>query len=580
MSEARFELGADTLWLALTVVLCLVHGPVTAQTAPGSGLERRTGPGGERLEMPDFYAPEAPGFVLPGLPDPKQSSRAPVDQTTIFIRDIVITGNTVLDDELTALIADRKGREFTTEEILILRDQITGQYVDAGYITSGAQIPIVDGDVLIFSVAEGTLTYDDLRVSDIQHLRPNYVRRRLDLDNAGPFNFNDLRDNFELLVADPNIDKIDGRLIPGNEPGSAVLELDVDEVDRFLIGAEIANDRALSVGGEHYSIEGLARNIIGLGEVFTAEIGTSKGLIDGTATFSMPLSANDLSLNLFFEGSDAEVVEEPLNELDILSESYAYGGGLTFPVFRSLRQTFGISGSISHRHTETSLLGIPFSFSPGAVNGKTRITVGRLGQDWVLRSPSRVIAARSTFSVGLTANDTPFRNDLTPPEHFLTWLGQIQFAQRMTGSGQQLLARIDAQISKNSLFATEKFPIGGIDSVRGYRQNEILSDSGVVVSAEYQIPVFDIPFFFGEARTGSRNLSVAAFAEGGYAWNVEGPNPEVNKVGSVGAGVIWTPTDRVEARLFWGHQLNEIERSSRNDIQDHGIHFRLISRLY
>ena len=61
-----------------------------------------------------------------------------------------------------------------------------------------------------------------------------------------------------------------------------------------------------------------------------------------------------------------------------------------------------------------------------------------------------------------------------------------------TESGQQFLARAEVAGRRRSLFALEQFSFGGIDSVRGYRKNQVLTDNGVVASIEYRAPLRDL----------------------------------------------------------------------------------------
>ncbi len=61
-----------------------------------------------------------------------------------------------------------------------------------------------------------------------------------------------------------------------------------------------------------------------------------------------------------------------------------------------------------------------------------------------------------------------------------------------------LYGALDLQIADGALFNTESFAIGGYDSVRGYRESEIVADDGVRGSIEFRgsnmAPMFRSPF--------------------------------------------------------------------------------------
>jgi hemolysin activation/secretion protein len=52
-----------------------------------------------------------------------------------------------------------------------------------------------------------------------------------------------------------------------------------------------------------------------------------------------------------------------------------------------------------------------------------------------------------------------------------------------------LIARVGAQLTPDSLLPLEQFSIGGIDTVRGYRQNQRVGDNGLVGSLEVALPI-------------------------------------------------------------------------------------------
>ncbi len=81
-------------------------------------------------------------------------------------------------------------------------------------------------------------------------------------------------------------------------------------------------------------------------------------------------------------------------------------------------------------------------------------------------------------------------------------------------------AALDWQLAPAPLISNEQFVLGGVGSIRGYREAEVLGDSGARLSLElgYKLPT----------GTDKIDWRVAAFLEGGYAW-IESPLPEENR---------------------------------------------------
>jgi hemolysin activation/secretion protein len=130
----------------------------------------------------------------------------------------------------------------------------------------------------------------------------------------------------------------------------------------------------------------------------------------------------------------------------------------------------------------------------------------------------------------------------------------------------QFLLRLDAQLSDSPLLAMEQFTIGGVSTVRGYRENERLTDNGVVGSMEWRVPLTRLANTFGR-------LEIASFIDAGKAWNHDRSSMSPQTLVGVGLGLRWRYRERAWAYLYWANSLRETSRISENDLQDDGIHF-------
>ena len=189
----------------------------------------------------------------------------------------------------------------------------------------------------------------------------------------------------------------------------------------------------------------------------------------------------------------------------------------------------------------------------------------RLTQDWLKRTRDRVLAARSVFSFGLNifgATD----NNSKPDGEFFDWLGQIQWAERF-GGNVEMIFRADVQLTQDPLLPMEKFVVGGADTVRGYRENQLVRDNGLVGSLEFRIPV--LTNYTGEAR-----LRLAPFADYGRSWN-EDYTPKHKNISSAGVGLLFD-YKRLNARFYWAHAFDDIDNGDvEHNLQDDGVNFSL-----
>ena len=161
-----------------------------------------------------------------------------------------------------------------------------------------------------------------------------------------------------------------------------------------------------------------------------------------------------------------------------------------------------------------------------------------------------------------------------PDARFATWLGQFQWAKRLEKDRGQLVFRADLQLASVSLLPSEKIAVGGSETVRGYRENKMVRDTGQVVSLEYRKPLLRVPVAALSDDASDGLLHLAVFADAGRARDKSNA-AGTNAIYSVGAGVRWEITRDFHAQLYKGIALNHPQTSSPHDIQDSGIHFRI-----
>ncbi len=551
---------------AIVVCLLLACASIDVAWAQAPAAPSGTRPGEKLPPLPEYKKPEeAPKLGLPPVKPPAE--RVPF-ALRVFVRAYRITGNTVFPaEELKKITSPFENRTVTNTELEELRQRLTRLYISRGYINSGAVVPdqkLVDGIVEI-RIIEGRLTRVD--VEGTKHFQSDYFAKRLEQHAGPPLNVRNLEQELQILLQNPLIARINAQLAPGERPGEAVLKVQVAEAPPYDFGVLVDNKLSPSLGEVRVVLQGEYRNLTGRGDVLSGEFGSAQG-IDGDLNlhYVVPVTSRDTAVSFFYQRAKSHVVQEPFNALDIQSDIETVGMGVSRPVYRTPARQVLLSASLERRKGETSLLGVPFSFSPGVQNGESVVSVLRLVQDFANRKRNEVIAARSTFSFGLDAFGATI-NDTGPDGRFVTWLGQFQWARRFGERGHQLFFRLEGQLANDPLLPIEQFSVGGLDSVRGYRTNQMVRDRGYSASLEYRLPVFHNPVDL-------RNLQFAAFVDTGSARNKEGPNPAPTNLTSVGVGLVWDPGPKLHAELYVADALDNVENPG-NSIQDSGIFFRL-----
>ncbi|NJM69602.1 MAG: ShlB/FhaC/HecB family hemolysin secretion/activation protein, partial [Scytonema sp. RU_4_4] len=421
-------------------------------------------------------------------------------------------------------------------------------------------------------VVEGKL--ETIQVRGTRRLNPNYVRSRLAIATGKPLNQKKLVEALQLLQLNPLIKNISAELGAGSRPGTSILEVKVTEAKTRSVQAKLDNNRAPTIGSFQRQIQLNEANLLGLGDGLSISYANTDGSDSWDFSYTLPVNARNGTLQLYYSTSSTKVIEEPFDILDINGNSQEYGMTFRQPIFQTPTQEFALGITANRRDSDIgyleALFGQRFPYpSPGAEDGKTKVSAVRLFQDWTQRSDRQVIAARSQFSIGVNAFDAT-TNDTDPDTEFFAWRGQAQWV-RVLAPETFLLVRGNLQLADRALLPSEQIGVGGQATVRGYRQDLLLADNGFLGSVELQYPILRIPQIQGV-------LQITPFIDFGTAWNTSSAGRtalEDETLVSTGLGLLWKQS-RLTARFDWGIPLVSVSSAEKDSWQENGLSFSII----
>ena len=496
----------------------------------------------------------------------------------MFVRGFKFEGNRAFSsNELAKVTEPFTNREITSGEIEEARRAVSVFYVTNGFVNSGAVIPDQNpaSGTITIRIVEGVLSGIELRGN--KWLTDRYITSRVRRWSEAPLNVNELQEGLQLLRQNPNVKQINAELRPGMAPGESLLDLKVEDQQPFRVGLEIDNLRPPSVGAGQIWLLLSDLNLTGHSDVLDfrygiANAGTSgfefSGVDNLEASYLLPITRFDTSIGIHGSRLNTSLVEDPFPTLGIESLTRSYGLVLRQPFLQTANHEGAVSIGFDHRQNNTTLLGEPFNLSPGAVDGEMAVSVLRVSQEWLQRGQNSVLALRSTFNIGLDVLDAT--NDGIPGDpqgKFFSWLGQGQYIQRLFNTQNQFILRVSGQWTTEPLLALEQYSVGGFETVRGYLENQLVRDRGIVSSVEFRVPVL-----FNKAGAGIVHL--APFFDFGGAWNVNG-SPSPTTIFSTGIGLLIAPSRHISAQLYWGHRLREVVIPDDSGAQGLGLTFKI-----
>ena len=529
-------------------------------------------PNRDRFLQPDLEQINPQDRELePILPKPEPliipESESEGDNIEFYIRKINVTGSTVFtDQELEELTAPLRFKRVKLSELRNLAKDITKKYLSQGYISTRAIVPQqeIELGVVEIKIIEGSI--GELKIEGNNRLRESFIRDRLELGINTPIKVDSLEGQLQLLRSNQGIENIEANLQPAPGEGKSSLIVKVEENNPWFYSLEVNNYSTVATGAERVNAALGYRNLTGNSDTVVAsfEQALDADSWSANASYNLPVNAKDGTVQLRADINRNEIVVDDFDDLNLEGDSELYEISFRQPLTRTLKKEFALSIGFSFQESRDFFNGV-------SLNQTNRTNVIKLGQDLTTRDVNGVWALRSQFNIGVDTSDEPDAADILnqnldqPDDIFISWLGQTQRLQRISPNNL-LIFQGDIQLTPNNLSPSEQFVIGGQRSVRGYRQNARLGESGFRLSIEDRITV---------ARNSEDNplLQIAPFADMGVVFSASAEDPEDNFLVGVGLGIIAEPISGLNLRLDYAPPL--INLDDRDNIQEDGFYFSL-----
>lgn len=515
-----------------------------------------------------------PAQVSPSTDAKDKPSQIPQNEILIPVKRIDILGSSILTSvEIESLVAPLQNKSVTLNQLQEVTDKISQIYQDRNYITSRAVLipqDIKDGIVTI-QVREGSLERVDVkRAGDlVGRLNDSYIRDRVLQAGATPLNFANLEDALQLLRADPLIGDIRANLTTGSQANQSILQITVSEAKSFSIRPFFDNYGNTSTGIYRIGVNLQELNTTGNGDSILVGYTRSGSADIYQLNYQYPINPQGGTLGFNFSAGQSPITEPPFDSLNILTDSQTYELAYRQPLLRSPREEFAIGISTAFENSGSYFGNRSFNFQNFKFDdGRSQSRVLRLSQDYLSRDPSGAWVLRSIFNMGLNVLGATIRNDGSPDGRFFYWGGQVLRVQRI-GTDRDTLAffRLNMQFSGDQLLSLNRFSIGGAQSIRGYRQNQLTGDNGIQASVELQFPV-------ARDEEGLATVKLLPFVEAGTIWNSSGVNSTNQSLIGLGLGATYQPMRNLLFRLDYGIPLVNVSNSG-NNLQDSGLYFSI-----
>ena len=471
----------------------------------------------DNLRAPEMDAP----------PPIKQESTPRVRQETtrrIQVNRFELSGNkAIATKELIAQIANLQGQKLSLEEIYAAADILTDYYRQRGYSLAKVSVPAqrINLGIIELSVVEGVL--NKIRFTGNGSYKEVVLRPYLvSVESGKAITLAALEHDLLLMNDLPGL-TARSLIKPGPIFGTSDLFIETETVP-FQGRVSVNNHGRVEVGEWRLDGEFVFNNLTGNGDQLSIALSKSEqGLLNYTsAGYNIPVNSKGTRIGLNVAQIDYNVGGE-FAALDIDGDTTDVQFTVSHPLIRSRRENLLLGLGIGRNDSLSRTL--------GTVTRDNDISLVELSMLY-----NRVHANNSISSVSAVLSSN-FRSNPDGMRNNAQKAKLIVDGNHLTSldNNWSVYLRGLVGLTSDPLVDSEKFSLGGKESVRGFPSAEVRGDSGYLITTELrrrfnwdgQLPGF-ARLFFDHGRV-FRKLPTAS-------------EEEQENLSSAGIGVTLVPT--------------------------------------
>lgn len=399
------------------------------------------------------------------------------DNVTFMLNELEVDESVVLPaEELQKLTKDFVGSWVSLNDLYQIVSRINNMYAEGGYVTCKAFLPqqtIKNGKVHIVLV-EGKV--GAVTVEGNRYTRDGFFANRVSLPEGKVSSIKDL--NREMMRFNGTND-VQLRLVlqAGKEPGTTDYVLQAYEPQQFTATVFADNAGNYTSGTYREGVFFNVRSVTGIRDSLSVGGTYSEGTKALSASYSLPIGSRDTRLIFGYSTNRVETVRGSFRDMDVDGNSSSYSMEIRQPIVvnDTTRSEISVDGML--QNSKTDILDTHW-VDDDMEEVNVNLSLTNYGK-------SHVFYQKHTY----TAYGHN-RNIVEQGEKFNVYRFTALY-QKMAEHGRNLTWRADAQWAQNhdGLPSARQFYLGGMNSVRGYKESFLSGDSGFSSSLEYNLPI-------------------------------------------------------------------------------------------
>ena len=446
----------------------------TTSNIPDAGSLR------QQIEQPrEFSLPQA---VRPPkvTPPPEIQAR---DGMSVKVKTIRFAGNSLLGEpQLSAAVADFVNRELDFAGLQRVADAVAAAYREAGWLVR-AYLPEQDISEGVVTVQVIEARFGGVRLEGESSQRVKAAELQAFFNEAQPvgeFLNASALDRALLLTDDLPGVSVAGTLAPGQSDGETVLVMQTTD-EPFVYGdVGLDNTGTLSTGSNRLTASLNINSPGGRGELISVIGLHTEGSDYGRVALTVPERYNGLRLGASLSSMTYKVINGPGATAQVQGRSNSMGFDLNYPLVRSrMFNLYASAGAENKSFYTQDTTGIRSDYESYSV--RTGLSGNRF--DDLAGGGANSASVQMLWGRLTSMRHHSLLGTIDPYYHKLSY----SFSRQQTLVGDHsLLLSLQGQHATQLLDTSEKFYIGGAQSVRAYPASELGGERGQLLTAEWR----------------------------------------------------------------------------------------------
>ena len=439
----------------------------------------------ERLRPEDPLVPRQvpPGYEAPEKSTPGTKPTAPAP--CFPIHTIQVDG---WEEDLSHLVADYIGQCIGKAEIDAILARITQYFIDRGLVTTRAYIPPQDlrTGLLKLVVVEGKV--EDIRPAEGASLTPGQLITAFPGLKGERLNLRDFEQGIDQINRLPNASaKV--KFEPGSKQGGSVAKIDNQAGKSWQVKGGIDNSGSESSGEIQQVGSAEAYNWLGINDLINISYGRdslpdSSLKASGSRSFyiSVPygywlgtLSASQFRYQTPIYGTTQTFKSSGLTT--------TYRADVERVLLRDQVSKTTLTTSLTYKDIRNYIEDVLLEVS------SRKLTVAGFMLNHSRRIGQGLVSVSVGYETGLRsfgAKDDAERNNTGPEAQFEKYTGDLTVIQNFSLLGLNFMVTSGArgQWTPDTLYSSERFSIGSLSTVRGFKESSLIGDVGGLIRNE------------------------------------------------------------------------------------------------